>query len=246
MVFSYIISFLRALEDREYEERYPPPEWDATPPPITRPAALNATAHRSDDPPPPYEDEDERNWIMNFNFVSNPEEFQRRGTLRVMEDWSAELTIETSDLPGVMKHGLFLGPDNVQEEEGYLKQCYSQRDKRWFYIRHYTVVDSRWSGSLEVSSWDVLPLNKFRLHHLSADKIRLAAAEDEEANTVYQYNASDPEINANYIYDDMPMEGLWPWPREGRMANEEGGENDGEVWHADACAPSARQTSGNG
>lgn len=31
---------------------------------------------------------------------------------------------------------------------------------------------------------------------------------------IYEYTSWKPEDNFNAIYDDMPMEGWWPWPKK--------------------------------
>lgn len=170
------------------------------------------------DPPPPYEDHVESSrkiWQIRFEFMSDRQEFKKRGSLRPLLDWSADLELETWDIAGVMRDGLFLTQDNVQEEEGHARHLYWPEKKRWSYTRCYTIVDSRWSGYLQVYSWDIRPVANFRLHHLTADKVCLARVEDEEEYTVYCYNVDEPERSANFIYDDMPMGGLWPWPKEG-------------------------------
>ncbi|RSL62227.1 hypothetical protein CEP54_005834 [Fusarium duplospermum] len=129
-------------------------------------------------------------------------------------NWYAYLELETRDIAGVMRDGLFLTQDNVREEEGCLRKDYWPDQKSWGHTRYYTIVDPRWSGHLYVCAWDIRPVINFRLHHLTADKVELARVEDEEENTVYCYDVDAPECSANFIYDDMPMDGLWPWPKE--------------------------------
>ncbi|KAM0431007.1 hypothetical protein ACHAPT_005641 [Fusarium lateritium] len=188
---------------------------------LSNPAALDTTlpCHPLD-PPPPYEDQDDsdepqgKTWEITFEFISDPPVCKARGSLRPEIDWPAELVLHTRDLPGVMKHGLILSPENVGEEEGHVVHQYHPDGKEWSYSRSYTLVDSRWTGQLQVCAWDMRPVSKFRLNHLSADKVRLARVGDEEGDTVYYYNVNEPELAVNCIYDDMPMDGLWPWPKE--------------------------------
>lgn len=180
-------------------------------------------------PPPPYEDHlDEpprKIWQIKFDFKSDPQEFKKRGRLRPLIDWYAELELETWDLTGLMRDGLFLRPDNVLEEEGHVQSDYHPEDRCSSYTRSYTIVDPRWSGHLYVTSWDMRPLASFRVGHLSASKVGVARVEDEEENTVYCYNVDEPERSANFIYDDMPMGGLWPWPKEEYVAEGQSEEN---------------------
>ncbi|RSL46185.1 hypothetical protein CEP51_015971 [Fusarium floridanum] len=169
-------------------------------------------------PPPPHGDQQEespsRIWTIDFKFISDRQGVKRLGSVHSLVDWTAYLDIETRDLAGIMRDGLFLTHDNVREEEGRLRSDYWPEDKSWVYTRSYTIVDSRWSGFLHVCAWDVRPVANFRLHHLTADKVEMARVEDDEENTVYCYDVDAPDCSANFIYDDMPMDGLWPWPKE--------------------------------
>ena len=36
---------------------------------------------------------------------------------------------------------------------------------------------------------------------------------------IYAFDAVESGINFNAIYDDMPMEGLWPWPKKSQEPN---------------------------
>ncbi|KAL2682722.1 hypothetical protein Neosp_007177 [[Neocosmospora] mangrovei] len=179
------------------------------------------------DPPPPYEDQDEpsrKTWRIRFEFISDRQEIKKRGSLRPLLDWDADLELETWDIAGVMRDGLFLTQDNVREEEGHAMRDYWPKEKRWSYTRCYTFADSRWSGQLHVCSWDIRPIANFRLHHLTANNVCRARVEDEKEFIVYSYNADEPESSANFIYDDMPMGGLWPWPKEEYVMERQSGD----------------------
>ncbi|KAI8717738.1 hypothetical protein NCS52_00850700 [Fusarium sp. LHS14.1] len=178
------------------------------------------------DPPPPYEDQEEspkRVWQIRFTFMSDRQRFKKRGSHRPQLDWWANLEIETWDIAGVMRDGLFLTQENVQEEEGHARHDYWPKDKSWSYTRCYTIVDPRWSGYLHVCSQDIRPVANFRLHHLTANNVSRARVEDEEDFIVYCYNVDEPEHSANFIYDDMPMGGLWPWPKEEYVVESQSG-----------------------
>ncbi|RSL56906.1 hypothetical protein CEP53_006637 [Fusarium sp. AF-6] len=199
-------SLCRSLGFIENEAEMAPGPTDQTPGPSTA------------SPPPLHGDHQEespsRIWRINFNVSSDYQEIKRGGCTRPLVDWYAYLELETRDLAGIMRDGLFLTQDNVREEEGRLMKDYWPEEERWGYTRSYTIVDSRWSGYLDVCAWDVRPLANFRLHHLTADKVEMARVEDEEENIVYCYDVDVPDCSANFIYDDMPMDGLWPWPKE--------------------------------
>lgn len=54
-----------------------------------------------------------------------------------------------------------------------------------------------------------------------------AEAKTPDGCVVYRFNASDPTININCIYDMTPLTGLWPWPRSS-ADDLEGGKDGGE------------------
>ncbi|RSL74904.1 hypothetical protein CEP51_011366 [Fusarium floridanum] len=137
------------------------------------------------------------------------------------KEWTAYLDIVTSDLPGLMHDGLYLTQENVQLLENHVQLAYSDKRKRHFLRRYFTVIDPKWSGKLEVMSWKYEPVRDFRIHHLSADKVYNAQVLNKDGKAVYYYDTSNPEKNANYIYDDMPMEGLWPFPRKEEGAKDQ-------------------------
>lgn len=97
--------------------------------------------------------------------MSDFQQLKKRGSFRPRVDWAAKLELETWDLAGVMRDGLFL-------------------------------------------KLDIRPVASFRLDHLSADKVIKASVLDEDENTVYCYDLVKPELTTNFIYDDMPMDGL--------------------------------------
>ncbi len=84
--------------------------------------------------------------------------------------------------------------------------------------RHYILTDladePNWDGSLVLLARQYEVLSSFRISDLSLDLVYLAWAADKSKHTVYYYNAVWPESNINTIYDDMPLEGWWPWPKK--------------------------------
>ncbi|WAO94705.1 Hypothetical protein NCS54_01230000 [Fusarium falciforme] len=155
-----------------------------------------------------------KEWQIQLRFSSDPENLLRDPPQDTTKGWTASLDLVTSDLPSLMHDGLYLTPENVRELENHVQRSYSNRSKRYFLSRYFTVVDLKWSGKLCVTSWDYEPVGDFRIHHLSADKVYNAQVLNKDGNAVYYYDMRSPGKNANYIYDDMPMSGLWPFPRK--------------------------------
>ncbi|EEU34070.1 uncharacterized protein NECHADRAFT_85559 [Fusarium vanettenii 77-13-4] len=171
----------------------------------------------------PHKSPSGKEWQLQFWLSSDPENLLSDSLGDKPEDWTAHLDLVTSDLPSLMHDGLYLTQENVQVLENYVHKDYSEERKRYFLRRYFTIVDPNWSGKLSVASWNYEAVRDFRIQHLSADKVHNAKVSNSDGNTVYYYDMSNPEKNANYIYDDMPMRGLWPFPRK------EEGVKDSEV-----------------
>ncbi|KAJ4318482.1 hypothetical protein N0V84_006807 [Fusarium piperis] len=160
-------------------------------------------------------------WHLYFRFSSDPEKRLRNPPQDVLKQWTACLDLTISDVPSLMQDGLYLAQENVQERENHVHEIYANEHKRYYLRRCFTVVDTKWSGRLGVTSWTYEPVRDFRIHHLSADKVYNAQVLDKDGNVVYCYDMCKSYKNANYMYDDMPMDGLWPWPKKEREEERE-------------------------
>ncbi|KAM0563130.1 hypothetical protein ACHAPJ_000844 [Fusarium lateritium] len=147
-------------------------------------------------------------------FGSDAELLRKEGHIDKANGYSAHLLLKTTDIVGLMRDGLDLTPENIKVEENHLERRYEEQEQRWYWYRHYTLVDPRYSGFLTVRAWDRKVTSKFRVDDLSADKVYLAVVGNKSEDFVYHFDLFHPEVNANYIFDDMPMEGLWPYPRK--------------------------------
>jgi hypothetical protein len=56
-------------------------------------------------------------------------------------------------------------------------------------------------------------LARFRIQTLSPDLVCSANAWDANLYLTYNYNCRVAGENYNCIYDDEPLEGWWPWPK---------------------------------
>ncbi|PHH80635.1 hypothetical protein CDD80_638 [Ophiocordyceps camponoti-rufipedis] len=136
--------------------------------------------------------------------------------------WSALLQIYTSDVLYLMTNGLFVTTDNVRESKSYFLQSdainESNRQRgytqgRKYYLESNGLFGSRWHGSLKVFAGDFRTLSSFRIGYLSVDLIRSASAWNKDGNQIYAYESVYPDQAWNAVYDDRPVKGLWPWPR---------------------------------
>ncbi|UPL02047.1 hypothetical protein LCI18_012981 [Fusarium solani-melongenae] len=166
-----------------------------------------------------------------FTFGQNIDELRNGTPPDQLTGWTAQLDLVTRDIHSMMRDGLFLTCENVRQEENHVKQTYTEGIGN-LHNRCYTVTSSKWSGYLNVCAGAVKPVASFRLHHLSAENVFTVSVGNHKSYQIYRYDARRPENNANYLYDDMPMEGLWPWPRkeeglkEEEVLKREGGDGD--------------------
>ncbi|KAI1198511.1 hypothetical protein F5X97DRAFT_333341 [Nemania serpens] len=148
------------------------------------------------------------------------------------QDWIACLMVKCSDVPRLMREGFHLDACNVIKEEGYIEgenKSSNQSSRTSTVTRWYFLADThqprRWIASMEVRALNPHTLYNFNLSRLSREVIRSAWAMNQREELIYEYRAytfrdkyfnavESPVIGFNIIYDRMPMEGLWPWPRK--------------------------------
>ena len=144
--------------------------------------------------------------------------------------WTAYLRLETFDLPSLMKSGLYVTSRNIKDmESNYVTKFYSHNQKRWTYSRKYALVDPQWSGKLEVCAWKMKPLSDFRIEDLSASPVNEARVDKERSDDygrtcrdlIYSFHLLEPNERINCLYGNMPMQGLWPWPRRENEQDED-------------------------
>lgn len=136
--------------------------------------------------------------------------------------WSARLTVNTDDISSLMKSGFRLSEDTVKKSKGHIvidhesqSECRARSKPRHTrkYVFEGRASHVKWKASLSVYAYKVGELSRFRVESLSAHNVGAAVATDRQGNTVYHFSVVSPDDSFNAIYDDMPMEGLWPWPR---------------------------------
>ncbi|KAI1359289.1 hypothetical protein F5Y08DRAFT_344855 [Xylaria arbuscula] len=121
--------------------------------------------------------------------------------------------------PRLMREGFHWDTSNVIREEGYFdKDFYEWRDrKQWSSCRHYFLRDLKepplWIATMRFVAVSDVIISVFNLNELSRANIRLASAYNQSGQLIYHYHHENTFRRCNTIYDDMPMEGWWPWPR---------------------------------
>jgi hypothetical protein len=136
--------------------------------------------------------------------------------------WIAHLEVKSIDIARLMHEGFFWSAENIIPEEGFMS---SETKPGWTrfgfrYKRTWILTDKsneevpRWVGYLEVitPSREILP--SFRVQELTGGNIYAAFAWNGLDQLIYNYHYRWPQKSYNCIYDDKPLQGWWPWPKE--------------------------------
>ena len=165
------------------------------------------------------DDEDDEGWEgLGLKMVPDPGARYYKKAL-----WAAILEVKTTDIARLMREGFFWSAENVVPEEGFMSR---ETRPGWtqfgfHYKRTWVLIDKpsnqegpKWVGILEVltPSYEILP--SFRVQGLTRANIYEAAACNGLGHIIYDYDYRSPRRNFNCIYDDKPLQGWWPWPRE--------------------------------
>ncbi|PHH60122.1 hypothetical protein CDD80_1672 [Ophiocordyceps camponoti-rufipedis] len=139
--------------------------------------------------------------------------------------WEAVFDVYAADVPALMRQGFYVTKENVRESKNSFTASLSETNKRhgWtkgrnYYLEHNSSFTwgGRWHGYLTVFANDLSTLSNFRIEHLTVEAIQLAEAWNRQGEPVYAFHCEYPNQSWNAIYDDMPMKGLWPWPRDSK------------------------------
>ncbi|KAI0452878.1 hypothetical protein F5B21DRAFT_515718 [Xylaria acuta] len=177
--------------------------------------------------------EDKQRPSLVFKFCPDPSRFLTPSC----QDWVAFLEVKCVDVPRLMREGFHWDASNVIKEEGYIEygkknpniNAWTVASARWYFLTD-THQPRRWIASLDVRASDVNILYNFNLSQLSRELVRSVWAENRNRQQIYGYRsytrrdrlynaAESPMIGFNMIYDKMPMEGFWPWPRKENEAH---------------------------
>jgi hypothetical protein len=136
--------------------------------------------------------------------------------------WFACLQIKCEDVPRLMREGFFWSAENILPEGGYMSSeiredhidlgCRHQRT--WIIAKKPNNEAPQWSGTLEVASPLLETLVNFRIRDQSTKNVFWAYAWNRAGHMIYNYESDNHIHNYNCIYDDQPLKGWWPWPKE--------------------------------
>lgn len=127
--------------------------------------------------------------------------------------WGAVVSLTTRNLPELMKSGLYIRQENVIRQDSHMEYIPGQLGDVKPWARHYEIRGPGWAGHLKVATFNSKWLAEFRVEHLTVDRVHDVSVVDELGRYCYSYCAMESKLIYNCIYDDMPLNGLWPWPR---------------------------------
>lgn len=140
--------------------------------------------------------------------------------------WTAIMEVWVDNIPALMRHGFHWSAANVDrssqwiETFGLLEVATTFMEERRRYgkqRRRYTIRGSttgpKWVAHINVFSRDASTIVDFSLDQINMDTISEAEAWSFARRKVYQAQMKDSGICFNTIYDKMPLEGWWPWPK---------------------------------
>lgn len=136
-------------------------------------------------------------------------------------EWQAWMDVKVRDLPRLMREGFHWSSRNLHEHASFIDLLLESNDryaesgwncKRVYYLSELSDTPN-WTAKVEVIASDPAAIASFNFNHLRHDLINHAYAENSNRQQVYSYYWDNDETNFNTIYQGMPLEGWWPWPK---------------------------------
>lgn len=148
--------------------------------------------------------------------------------------WKVWMGLRVMNIPHLMRHGLHWSRADILAEKGFMTfhgsdpELTSEHKKagwlhtRTFFLECHEGIDDEggWFGRIKVYAKDTATLASFKLADMSLDTMSSCEALNWDRQIVYAYESTMPGKAFNAIYDDMPLQGWWPWPKESGMGSE--------------------------
>ncbi|KAF9872230.1 aldehyde dehydrogenase (NAD+) [Colletotrichum karsti] len=148
--------------------------------------------------------------------LSGKEATETRACLK----WEARLEVKAKDMPRLMREGFHWTTANCHRESTYVNNEIEAgpREEGWKCARYYFLSDlgkdPYWTAMLVVLARDIQTLAQFRIDTLRPDMVYTVIGSNAKSQWIYRFDTLDPSQNFNAIYDDMPLEGWWPWLKD--------------------------------
>lgn len=152
------------------------------------------------------------------------------------QPWFGRLSVKTENVPQIMKQGLAIAPESILQEEGCVRFTKDAPEDwmqdKWPYTRHWYLRDTaqqqdgggpRWMAHLACLAASFETLARIRpcdITHHQVDNCT-ASAGSETGPRIYHFDRKRPRESINCVYDDLPLEGLWPYPRSSESRRED-------------------------
>jgi hypothetical protein len=156
--------------------------------------------------------------------------------------WAARIVFHTSDLPRLMHRGLTLCHENVDYRKNYCRALDARESPPFTHARYFEAKNvsssvfargggenKLWTAKVSVYAHDFGTLGAFRLQDLAQETVHSATALDNRGRPLYKFSVVRPEDSFNAIFDDLPLPGMWPWPKLEEV-REQGGEPRKTRW----------------
>ncbi|KAI0502824.1 hypothetical protein F5B22DRAFT_631943 [Xylaria bambusicola] len=145
--------------------------------------------------------------------------------LPLTQEWTALVKVKCNNVPLLMTRGFHWDHTNIIREEGFFDHDFTEYqrgdDKKWAVKRNY-FLESRledrqealhWYAAIEVVALRTQVASRFDLSQLSQPTIRVAWAMNRAGKLIYYWHFGRNDMCVNAIYDQMVLEGGWPWPK---------------------------------
>lgn len=147
------------------------------------------------------------------------------GCKRAQPTWHARLEVSAGSIPQLMSQGFHMSSANIlQGTQGIifdrvtrphllLHSSSSWRHERYCWLRSPT-SPPEWTALLLVNTEDMDALAKFKFDWLTPDTTMAVQAWSWDRARVYYYRRDRPSSQwFNTLFDDKPLDGWWPWPK---------------------------------
>lgn len=159
--------------------------------------------------------------LMNIELYYYPE--LHNSHLICAQPWCGHMFVKCHDVPRLMREGFYWTTANVLKEEGSISIGLNGDIPRmgmtdFTVSRDYYMTDlqqpPRWVAQFVLYSTTLDILRNINLDGLSIQRVHAMFAWSRNEKLIYHFQSREPQLNFNAIYDDMRMEGWWPWPRK--------------------------------
>ncbi|OTA98159.1 hypothetical protein M426DRAFT_28717 [Hypoxylon sp. CI-4A] len=149
--------------------------------------------------------------VISFFFQSHP------GMDDMHQQWKGRMAVKCRDASLLMREGFAWTAENLIREEGYIEFNEGFTSRYWFL--QDLQQPPRWCARLRVDSQFDNVLFGIRLENWTINMISSVIACGLLNKIIYRFDNSLPQCCFS-IYDDMPLEGWWPWPKEDLQVTE--------------------------